>query len=406
MGMNEYLLLAEFDFKKLLVNDDKGYIEQLVGKEMENKTSEENSIKRWLDYKYGDGKVDLDDTKLDYPCWHMRAVYNILWGSKELCDYKNGWGKFRSTFIFDVDKDEKQLLMGGDCMNTIAQPIEHYLGIICEKKYANGDEKYTELTEVLNKNGFSKICKIGHYLGNFCLVPAYFNKWRGLKGNKIYDYWDRSLLELKHFKSKDSKLKDKYDSEFCFEDKILLNNSKTITSEEAKKQFRGLIKEEFTRYINTMFLWDYVGIEKDESGKDAYRIKSIIKCDWSKDDINAIYLQEDSMDTSYKIEKSKSTEKDNFLNNFERVVKRRGIFMAAMLNIAIEFDQGTSNTKQDWNDWQVSDIYKEIMDKVFLADNCYSGFNKVFEAIEKVVPTETEENERVIEILKEAEESI
>lgn len=406
--MDDYLLLAEFDFKKLLVNeegepiDDKGYIKQLVDKKKNNINSEENAVERWIKYKYGSDKMDLDDSNFNYPCWHMRAVYNILWGSKALEDYKNGWRKFRSTFIFDEDKDEKQLLMGGDWMNSLQTTINRCIFLDtgvkttekdCKEEYKKNNEK---LIEKFEKYNFTSICESSGYIGNFCLVPAYFNRWRS------DEFWDISLSKLKNIDA----------SKFRFEDKIQLNKSTTITGDEAKNRFRGFVVVDFTRYINTMFLWDYVDKE--------YYPKSLLSENFydenykrlKEKDSHSEYMRKledkSEVDDQLVLKKIEVNEVEIFLNNAHWAIKRRSIFMAAMLKIAIEFDKGTyspCNIKQDWSGWEVSDIYKKIMDKVFLSDKCYSGYNDVFNKIKNAVP-ETQDNKEIREILKEAKDLI
>ena len=75
-------------------------------------------------------------------------------------------------------------------------------------------------------NGLSSYLDLYHSLGNFVLVPAYFNPYRA---SAVDDFWDQSLCLL------DSK-----------NEKWLSNNNEVVWD-----------KKLFVRYINYFFLWDY-----------------------------------------------------------------------------------------------------------------------------------------------------
>lgn len=110
-----------------------------------------------------------------------------------------------------------------------------------------------------------------HTLGNFVLVPAYFNSYRGLK---VQDFWDKSLTILKKE-----------------------NGHWSGFGNKVKRE-----KKLYVRYINYFFLWDYT------QSCESYEPK--ILSDFSDD--NTL---------------------DDFLDNTVEKIERRGNFMLAMLKI-------------------------------------------------------------------------
>lgn len=155
---------------------------------------------------------------------------------------------------------------------------------------------------VVNKELINYI-SVYHTIGNFCLVPSVFNRDRG---NYQQDYWDNSLDYLK-------------------------NNSK------AAFHYGFVSNSHFNRYINYFFLWDYA----------------------PKGDI--------SMYNPNMLNKNSEKDKiDFFLTTATRRIKRRGIFMVAMLKTAT----------------QQPEIYHELMDKYFKEDkNIHSSTKNVLLAI-------------------------
>lgn len=115
-----------------------------------------------------------------------------------------------------------------------------------------------------------KYLEIYHSIGNFGLVPARFNAWRGLSGQfdgvKIDDYFDLSLSYLK-----------KYGWSNAF-------------------NVNGSNPTDYYRYINYFFLWDYV----DNNGYP-------------------IDLQRNSL--------------QYYCKNITKIIKRRSYFMVALLRL-------------------------------------------------------------------------
>ena len=85
-----------------------------------------------------------------------------------------------------------------------------------------------------------------------------------------------------------------------------------------------------------------------------------------------------------------------------------------MLKIAVEYDERKERQGQDGNDiWHVSDIYKYIVEKVFLTDKTYSGYEGVIHDIKDVISKAVKENviledtkEEIFSILGKAQDLI
>lgn len=116
-----------------------------------------------------------------------------------------------------------------------------------------------------------------HSLGNFVLVPAYFNGKRAIPTS---DFWDSSLAWLK------------------------------------KDGFGDFKAGDFNKYINYFFLWDYVN---GDDGNGKYKIQKLFE---SHDKI------EQGIWTNVT-----SEEAEEFMKKAINLIERRGIFMTAMLRL-------------------------------------------------------------------------
>lgn len=385
-----YKKLAEFDFKCLEELKRKKKIlrkiywkyytaakllKQFIDALNRNEVKEYN-YQKWFEWKFeikeGETGIQiikqkqgahLDDSDESNP-W-IRAVYYILWGKRidtglELDKegnkvdkngtgigvYEYGWGNFRTSYL-GLFKDGEKMLWGSDTMNTIAfyrDAIENY-----KNKNDENEEKVDEL------------CRKCHCLGNFVLVPAYFNQRRG----------GCDQIELALYKLCQGKITD----DFSFRDSQCGSVTKV---DKLGEKFNTWNKDGFTQYINMFFLWDYV----EPARETGYSVKNMK----TGEIIN---------------EKNKKTVKiderniSQYIINANRYIERRGIFMAAMLKIAVEFrnaEIGMLDYKEDGDAWKVSDIYKYIVEKVFLTGETYSDYDKVFGAIEEAIKGITKED--------------
>lgn len=129
-------------------------------------------------------------------CTLMGEVYRKLW--EATVKYSN----FMAIKSF-VDEDGKIVLFGGDVYNSLQTSIELSKNE-CIRLYV---KEPTKLKQILTN--LKDVMKVSHVLGNFGLVPAYYNAFRGTNV-AIKDYLDRSLIELKDngFNSLDELIKN------------------------------------------------------------------------------------------------------------------------------------------------------------------------------------------------------
>jgi hypothetical protein len=164
-------------------------------------------------------------------CMLSRELYRKLWGWEDsVKDYEKDNLRRYGFVTFD-----KFGMLGPDTMNSAQTTVNRVVEICEDEKikelkngkkisinfilelYSNEDSKKA-LIDCLDSVGeLKKFLDFYHTLGNFVLVPAYFNVYRNLK---VKDYWDKSLILLKQLWDKD---------------------------------LRGL----YIRYVNYFFLWDY-----------------------------------------------------------------------------------------------------------------------------------------------------
>lgn len=291
----------------------------------------------------------------------MRAIYNILWGRNEITNSKaildeNGYTYFRTAKAMGG----RNILMGGDIANSVQTTLNKELNItskMAREKYNNTNE-IEELLNTIKKSEIADLFECYHYIGNFVLVPAYFNGWRGTN-SAVEDYFDKSLKELKE------------NGWETVKQLILKNRSKgekrIFVLENAKRMYKDFSSEDFTTYINCMFMWEYVSVKNGE-----YCINSLREGDW---------LQGQYVELGENVSNDLSAEKiKTFCANVKTAISRRGIFMALMLKIALDYPGGNYK-KKEWENWQVSDIYKQLVDNIFLSGKVYSGLGEIFKAI-------------------------
>lgn len=341
----------------------------------------ESYYKMWKQWKKDKNGMDPDDSDCKSNPF-LRAIYYSLWGKrievgrdicvngeevvlaeKETHIYQYGFTRFRTSYLFS------KMLWGGDTMNTLAS----YEAAINDS--------------TADKDALSRKC---HQLGNFVLVPAYFNQWRG-RNKLIKDRMDLSLYRLSNLEDQKNEQEqlnrnnENDDNNFSFMEFFFTywgkgRNAKTAGWNIVKEAFAGWSKSNFTKYINMFFLWDYVYVENS---------RYIVKNMWCEE--------------TKPIGNTKNENVDTYITKANRYIEKRGIFMAAMLKIAVEFDE-RKGQKED-NIWHVSAIYKYIVEKVFLVEITYSDYNNVIGAIKKAVRSKDEE-EKIFDILDKAGELI
>lgn len=254
-------------------------------------------VDKWFDYKTLDENIDKKIRRFDCDSWNDTC---------ELTSqiYNKLWNCLR----------------GGDTMNSFATILNTYTGF---KSFRESKEKYDngELEKVFGRYALSIST-----IGNFGLVPYGFNRYRG-KSNFLEDYWDKSLYYL----------------------------------QQTAKDAQWLSVGQFPKYINYLFLWDYV-------------VKSNKDNDYFVKDIFSNEFISSHCDTLNNYNK-RTTSKDGIkilIKNAQWAIKRRGIFMTAMLRILCEHgDDGKT-------------FYKKLQDEIFSSGNCYNGYQEVFKRIEGI----------------------
>lgn len=281
MNLNNFLNLqtpAEYDFKLLM---EEYYREKL--KEIEALKKSPDLIRRWYLYRTLDA-LPFDCDGYNGACSLTVEIYQILW-----------------------PEQVKSSNFGGDTMNSFAHTFGNYVGGSYRKAYSLycGDNR--DLSQNI-RTTFEEYARQVSCLGNFCLVPLGYNRYRGDNRQSIRDYWDLSLDNLKYNKD--------------------------------HKDWLDQVSMSFKQYISTFFLWDYV--EKD------FKVVPLFKSHGEKMGPGAPY--------PYQSPYPERTEFRAFTSNANIRILRRGIFMVAMLRIATDPECG--------------DDYENRIVPILSADDC------------------------------------
>lgn len=320
-----------------------------------------------------DGTVRKDYLKQGYYSWFPREIYRTLWNWKDLCRVKNVEFKRATIRQFAGSCYMRDIQMGPDTMNSFWITFSAYLIFDHGDTYRWNNFKNTVFF-IEGENGkqrdradrikglietdehyvrsekIKEFAKYTHTVGNLILVPAGYNGYRGTQPC-IKDYFDLSLDNLahgwggNHYLGKDSES----------------------------------VEHNFRKYINAFFLWDYV----DRN----YEVIPLCKS------------HKEQMETQRRTGRLEAQgvlpareEIDVLCENINVRIERRSYFIIAMLRIALSIDaDGKDVTSgyiydgkycEEWADWKVSEIYKKIMEEVFLTDHIYTGgFDEVIKLI-------------------------
>ena len=286
----------------------------------------------------------------EYVCGLTREIYRTLWDwQDEYCPPK----KTKKTGKTKVKRygniGTKGWLAGPDTMNSFFTVFDNYLEKLRGKKYSvktlynqlvvpHGKMKTVFGDLVSDKkvrDKWEEYAKLHHCVGNFILVPAGFNT---VRSNQFDDFWDLSLFYLKQ----------EAGNSWLNRDNI------------------------FTKYINYFFLWDYVMLDGSQ-----YQVRSLRKGDFMKDGGEIINGNEKLSLTVDEMDEKNETRQ--FLANAMWAIKRRGIFMTAMLRI----ENALGAVK-----------YAELREKVFVKDDPYSGYGEIKKALEDAISAAQIEEEK------------
>lgn len=284
-------------------------------------------------------------------------LYQQLWG----------WKEGDSSLYRAVEP----IVLGGDTFNSVQTTLNRYIHNIVEN-----DSEYKQhimpggnasirfciqlyclygkgfIEQLVKNEELSRFVNLTHSMGNLVLIPGGYNRSRGM-AKEIRDYADLSLFNLLH----DCDGKAKYFGE---------------DSKEREKRFN--------RYINFLFLWDYV----EKSAEGIYEVRPL--CDshrlkmqtWDSlgiwDDKNVL---------------PKKEELEDLCRNINRGIARRGVFMTAMLEISMKFP----------------DVYALLMQKVFLTERVYDGYGEVIAAVKEQIRTCSADISRAAAIVDKLEDA-
>lgn len=368
----------EYDFKFEYENQDK--------EQFWNLDEETDSIKRLFKYKVNVDGFDCDGSLLKSPsnvCNLSREIYRKLWGWED----KNQRGAI--TRYGRCPHFSTTLYFGPDTMNSY-MTVFNRLNILLEENglYSKENKEIVRKKsekKVIRRNyalyyfkllidgvdenvswgkinvaDWKKYAQYTHALGNFVLVPAYFNPYRVRETD---DYWDQSLYLLKNKKEKWS-----YRNRNVYKEDILEDESWN--------------KSSFVKYINYFYLWDYIVCSKDS--RDC-----IVKSLWSNEFQNKNYYFDNDADLPSK-NLTEQGEIDMFLENCLWVIPRRGAFMTLMLKIEQVLNPMNASPEK------FSRLRKEVFAQ---GEKLYENYDEAIKAIMKSRTLTQKDREKVKEML-------
>lgn len=240
-----------------------------------------------------------DGKSNEQSCSLIREIYNTIWGRDSNA---SGLGA-KSSF--------GNIMLAPCTMNSVVSMI----------KQKTNKRKLTD--DDLFELDFEWYYSMIHCLGNFTLAPVRFDEERS---KRFLSYWDLSLNELK-------------------------NNG-----------FDDLKKDDFAKFINFFFLWDYV----DDSAQPVSILLNHKR--FVQKNTNDICDNHQQIINGKKADvNAQMCETDSFFENAGYAINRRGLFMCLMLKFQKEFG---------------SEKYSELVQAVFLkSDSVYSDYKEVINAI-------------------------
>lgn len=309
-----------------------------------------------------DGTVGDDYYKQGYCSWLMREIYRTLWNWQDYC--QSDEDKFMNMPIKRfAESCYGDMQMGPETMNSFWITFSRYLTSFFNETYKwrntflfrygeNGSQEKRALRLMqdiesgrenrIDNENIMTFAHMTHTIGNMLLVPAGYNGYRGTK-SYLKDYFDLSL----------DNLVNSWDG-----------NSYLGTEDKDRQQ-------KFKKYINTFFLYDYVN-KVDET----YQVLPLCESHGQK------LMMKEKQNSQYVL--PEKSEIDHLCSEINNCIKRRGLFMAAMLKIALgrNYDGKSEYEYQgiyqeEWEKWNVTGIYKRFMEEIFLKEEVYAGYGDV-----------------------------
>lgn len=322
-----------------------------------------------------DGTVRKNYLKQGFYSWFPREIYRTLWNWQDLCRTEDVEFKFYTIKQFGKSCYESKMQMGPDTMNSFwitfsAYLIANYSNTYRWNNFKNtvffkdGDngrqrdraDRIKALIEAdedyIHSEMIKEFAKWTNTVGNLVLVPAGYNGSRGIQPC-IKDYFDLSLENL-----------------VCGWDE------NCYLGEDSRTR-----KQNFIKYINTFFLWDYVDINYEP----------IPLCESHKKQME---MQRATRKLEAKGVLPEKEEIDVLCGNINVRIQSRGLFVNAMLRIALGIDLDGKDVdlgyaydgkyRDEWANWKVSGVYKKIMEEVFLTQQIYTdGYDEVVNVIKE-----------------------
>ena len=310
-----------------------------------------------------DGTVRKDYLRQGYYSWFPREIYRTLWDWKDLCREDVEF-KYSTIKQFAKSCYKQDMQMSPDTMNSFwitfsAYLISNYSDTYRWNNFKNtvffkdGDngkqrdraDRIKALIEAdenyIHSEKINEFAKWTNTVGNLVLVPAGYNGGRGTQPC-IKDYFDLSLENL-----------------LCgWDENRYLGEDSRIR------------KQNFIKYINTFFLWDYVD----------RNYEPVPLCESHK---KQMAMQRKTKKLEAKGVLPEKEEIDDLCSNINDKIQRRGLFVIAMLRIAMGIGLEGQDAdlvytydgkyRDEWADWKVSGVYKKIMEEVFLTEHIYTG---------------------------------
>lgn len=295
------LCFSKYDLKEQFPFDS--YPERTVfGKKYLSNDLKGDKTKSYLVYKaltIGDKSIEADRANASFDpdnsmgsCEFAKDIYSRLWG------FEYEYGYFGQIDAFK-EADNKKMLFGGDCLNSLQTSIyivSGYSKKMCLIKMAEDEDAFLK---GMNESPIAEVFSVSHAPGNFGLVPAYFNGFRGMHSG-IRDYLPQSLFYL-----------TMDDTDFSIIDRLsAYTRNPKYKDGKAKEYFQEYSSKMSRKYINTMFLWDLISYGSDSKlcviDYSGNRIADATSC-YNKDNLSA------------------------WAYGASNFIRRRGIFISAML---------------------------------------------------------------------------
>lgn len=255
--------------------------------------------------------TDLPDCDgSDGKCLLAADIYRLLWNQKDGTVLgPSGLPVFPGALCFGPDTmSSAQTLLNHLAREILSRPehknireffkpgTQYCLLLFLELYAGSSGAKFIQCLKSFG--GLDEYMALYHTLGNFVLVPYGFNKFRA---KKTADFFDSSLALLKS-------------EGYCY------------IQPKTKEKLSDFKKEDFTKYINYFYLWDYCRPCADGYTSEAGSVRS------------PEYSIRPFFDEHRRIEHLENLDAlpkdtESFFREASRRIRRRGLFMTILLRL-------------------------------------------------------------------------